>query len=173
MSKHARTPVALAPNEEPRISSCLYHRCERHSKFPQLNFNEHGTEGGAECGACVGEELFWLEQRFFDMLDLLALHLTQSTAFKVVLKKAVERERLREGDEAAEALMAELTREWKSLMETAIARPKRKGPDIVNETIAKMNAVVEASNQQGGGMPTKEGVDEALRRQKGKDSGNN
>jgi hypothetical protein len=167
MSKHARTPGDLGANEETRIYSCLYHRCEKHALFPQLNHNELGTDGGSECGACIGEEVFWLEQRFFDMLDLLALHLTQSTAFKVVLKKAVERERLREGEAAADALMAELTREWKELMSRAIARPKPNMDGRVKEITDKMNAVVAASEAQGGGIPSKAAVDAELKKGNG------
>jgi hypothetical protein len=41
----------------PSIDLCLYHRCVKHLRVPQLN---HEESSGAECGGCLAEEVIAL-----------------------------------------------------------------------------------------------------------------
>lgn len=85
----------------PPLTHCLYHRCERHLKVPQLNGMEGATDpeanqgrgDGSECGACIGEELMHLDrlmkameshyaERVRSLMDVLAAYLRQSAFFK-------------------------------------------------------------------------------------------
>lgn len=80
-------PAADVPsNAEPPISACIYHRCLEHRDVRQINDSE--GEGG-ECGACIGEQVAFLENTLLDVLDILAARLLASSMRKDHLQRCI------------------------------------------------------------------------------------
>lgn len=78
----------LPKNMEPPISALLYARCAEHYQVKQLNATE---SDGAECGACIGEEVKFLNATLLDLLDVLGARLLASSIRKDHLQRCIDR----------------------------------------------------------------------------------
>jgi hypothetical protein len=77
------------PNQAPSIEDCRAHRCKDHFAVPALNASE---ADGAECGACIAEELAFVErEQLWPVLDILAARLLASSIRKEHLQRCIDR----------------------------------------------------------------------------------
>ena len=63
-------------------------RCDEHKNVPQLNAT---VDGLAECGACLGQDLYDVDQMILDLLDGYAERLTHHCLLQARLASARER----------------------------------------------------------------------------------